>query len=203
MDELRFTRDVASPLSKTALTSAMGAEPARNVSAFRVFRTRLREGFRDYRSPYVSIDVLLTWTTTRFAAVKVRHAPRAAGVSGYTVSKLIRHAINLMTGFSTLPLQIASIAGFVFVLFGMSILAYVSVHYLIYGSAVPGFAFLASIITIFSGAQLFALGIFGEYLAPMHFPIMDRPTYVVGGVVNFGKNAAEQDITSPKEDIRV
>jgi glycosyltransferase involved in cell wall biosynthesis len=175
-----FLRDLASRLTKIALTSAMGAETARNVSAFRVFRTRLREGFRDYRSPYVSIDVLLTWTTSRFTAIKVRHAPRTAGVSGYTLGKLFRHAVNLMTGFSTLPLQIASIAGFVFVLFGLSVLAYVLVHYLIYGSAMPGFAFLASIIAIFSGAQLFALGIIGEYLARMHFRSMDRPPYVIG-----------------------
>jgi undecaprenyl-phosphate 4-deoxy-4-formamido-L-arabinose transferase len=79
-----------------------------------------------------------------------------------------------------LPLQIASIAGFAFVIFGFLILAYVMVNYAIYGSAVPGFAFLASIIAIFSGAQLFALGIFGEYLARMHFRSMDRPAYVIG-----------------------
>jgi undecaprenyl-phosphate 4-deoxy-4-formamido-L-arabinose transferase len=44
---------------------------------------------------------------------------------------------------------------------------------------VQGFPFLASAIAIFSGAQLFALGIIGEYLARMHFRIMDKPTYVV------------------------
>ncbi len=186
-----FLRDLASRMTKMALASAMGAETARNVSAFRVFRTRLREGFREYRSPSVSIDVLLTWTTTRFTAIKVRHAPRAAGVSGYTVGKLIRHAVNLMTGFSTLPLQIASVVGFVFVLFGFSILAYVLVNYLIRGTAVPGFAFLASIVAIFSGAQLFALGIFGEYLARMHFRSMDRPAYVIGETVA----CAESDAT--------
>jgi len=177
-----FLRDIASRLTKIALASTMGAETARNVSAFRVFRTHLREGFREYRSPSVSIDVLLTWTTARFTAIKVRHAPRAAGVSGYTVGKLIRHAINLMTGFSTLPLRIASIVGFVFVLFGVSILLFVLVNYLVHGSAVPGFAFLASIIAIFSGAQMFALGIFGEYLARMHFRSMDRPAYVIGEI---------------------
>ena len=92
-------------------------------------------------------------------------------------------AFDLITGFSTLPLQIASVVGFWFVLFGTSILAYVLIHYFIYGSAVPGFAFLASITVIFSGAQLFALGIFGEYLARMHFRSMDRPTYVIGEMV--------------------
>jgi len=178
-----FLRDMASRLTKLALASTMGAETARNVSAFRVFRTRLREGFHDYRSPHVSIDVLLTWTTSRFTAIKVRHAPRTLGVSGYSVGKLTRHAINLMTGFSTLPLQIASVIGFAFVLFGLLILAFVVINYLVRDDSVPGFAFLASIITIFSGAQMFALGIFGEYLARMHFRSMDRPVYVIGETV--------------------
>lgn len=176
-------RNLASRLTKIALAGAMGAETARNVSAFRVFRTRLRDGFQEYRSPSVSIDVLLTWTTTRFTTLKVRHELRAKGVSGYTTGKLIRHAVNLMTGFSTLPLQIASIVGFVFVLFGLSVLAYVLVNYAIRGAAVPGFTFLASVIAIFSGAQLFALGIFGEYLARMHFRTMDRPPYLIGETV--------------------
>jgi undecaprenyl-phosphate 4-deoxy-4-formamido-L-arabinose transferase len=172
-------RDAASRLTKFALASTMGAETARNVSSFRAFRTRLREGFCDYRSPTVSIDVLLTWTTSRFAVIRVQHAPRSAGVSGYSVGRLIRHAINLITGFSTLPLQISSFIGFILVVFGISILAWVGANFLINGSAVPGFAFLASIIAIFSGAQLFALGVIGEYLARMHFRTMDRPTYLV------------------------
>jgi undecaprenyl-phosphate 4-deoxy-4-formamido-L-arabinose transferase len=174
-----FLRDIASRLTKLALASAMGAETARNVSAFRVFRTRLRDGFQDYRSPHVSIDVLLTWTTTRFTSIKVRHEARTTSASGYTIGKLIRHATNLMTGFSTLPLQIASVIGFAVLLFGILVFVLVLVNYLVRSAAVPGFAFLASIITIFSGAQLFALGIFGEYLARIHFRSMDRPAYVV------------------------
>jgi glycosyltransferase involved in cell wall biosynthesis len=183
-------RDLASRLTKMALASAMGAETARNVSAFRVFRTRLREGFHEYRSPSVSIDVLLTWTTTRFTVIKVHHVPRARGVSGYTPAKLIRHAVNLMTGFSTLPLQIASMAGFACVLFGVTVLAYVLAHYLVHGGSVPGFTFLASVITIFSGAQLFALGVFGEYLARMHFRSMDRPPYLIGEIVTSSASGA-------------
>ncbi|MGD1174050.1 glycosyltransferase family 2 protein [Mycobacterium seoulense] len=178
-----FMRNAASRLTKFALASAMGAETARHVSAFRAFRTRLREGFRDYRSPTVSIDVLLTWATSRFASINVRHVPRSVGVSGYSVPRLVRHAIDLMTGFSTLPLQIASLIGFVLVVFGISILIYVFANFLINGSAVPGFAFLASIIAIFSGAQLFALGVMGEYLARMHFRTMDRPAYLVSETV--------------------
>lgn len=172
-------RDLASKITKLVLQGAMGADTARKVSAFRGFRTRLRDAFEAYRSPTVNIDVLLTWGTTRFASVAVRHDPRNAGASGYTLRKLINHALNMMTGFSTLPLQMASVMGFVFALFGFAVLAYVLGRYLVAGGGVPGFPFLASIIAIFSGAQLFALGIFGEYLARMHFRSMERPPYTV------------------------
>jgi undecaprenyl-phosphate 4-deoxy-4-formamido-L-arabinose transferase len=172
-------RDMASRITKWALQSAMGAETARNVSAMRAFRTELREAFANYRSPTVNLDVLLTWATTRFGAVRVRHEERQVGESGYNLRKLITHAVNMMTGFSTLPLQIASIMGFLFAMFGFLILGYVLVRFLLDGSSVPGFPFLASIIAIFSGVQLFALGIIGEYLARMHFRTMDRPPYLV------------------------
>ncbi|HIE11572.1 MAG TPA: glycosyltransferase [Kiritimatiellae bacterium] len=172
-------RVLASRVTKLALQNAMGAEIARKVSAFRGFRREVAAAFADYRGPFVSVDVLLTWGTTRFTAVPVRHAPRHGGVSNYTFRKLVTHALNMMTGFSVLPLQLASVMGLGFALFGLVVLMYVVARYLVQGGSVPGFSFLASIIAIFSGAQLLGLGIMGEYLARMHFRMMDRPSYVV------------------------
>jgi undecaprenyl-phosphate 4-deoxy-4-formamido-L-arabinose transferase len=172
-------RDLASQITKMALQEAMGAANARHISALRVFRTRLRDAFADYSSPTVSIDVLLTWGTSRFSALQVPHAARKSGISGYTTFKLVTHAFNMITGFSTWPLQVASGLGFLFAFFGLTTLIYVVGRWLFADSAVPGFAFLASIIAIFSGAQLLALGIIGEYLARMHFRMMGRPAYVV------------------------
>lgn len=174
-----FFRDMVSVVTKLALQSAMGAEVARMVSAFRIFRTRLREAFSSYHSPFVNIDVLLTWSSTRFGALRVRHDARQHGKSNYTLAKLARHTLNMVTGFSVVPLQLGSIVGFGFTLFGMLVLAYVLGRYLITGSSIAGFPFLASIIAIFSGAQLFALGIMGEYLARIHFRTMEKPTYAI------------------------
>ncbi|MBL9180385.1 MAG: glycosyltransferase family 2 protein [Verrucomicrobiaceae bacterium] len=172
-------RDMASIITKLALQSAMGSETARMASAWRVFRTQIRDAFAAFHSPFVSIDVLLTWGTTKFAALRLRHDPRMVGKSNYTLPKLIRHAVNMMTGFSVLPLQLASVTGFVFTGFGLLVLVYVLGRYLIEGTTVTGFPFLASIVAIFSGAQLFALGIIGEYLARMHFRSMDKPAYTI------------------------
>ena len=172
-------RNLASRITKTVLRGAMGVETAAKVSAFRGFRTSLRTAFSNYDSPYVSIDVLLTWATGRFAAVDVNHDPRRIGVSNYTPRKLVKHALTMMTGFSTLPLQIASIAGLVSTAIGLLVLTYVLGSALIRGRTVPGFAFLASTVALFSGVQLFALGMIGEYLAGMHFRSMGKPSYVI------------------------
>jgi len=62
---------------------------------------------------------------------------------------------------------------------GVVILIYVLFRYLAVDSPVPGFSFIASIVTIFAGAQLFCLGVIGEYLARMYSRAMEKPAYSV------------------------
>lgn len=172
-------RDMASVLTKIGLRTAMGVEAGRHCSAFRLFRRDLRNAFSHYDGPFVSIDVLLTWGTKRFGAVQVAHDARVSGVSNYSLRKLIHHAVDLITGFSTLPLRIATLIGFLFTMLGGAVLIYVLWRFFASGSSVPGFPFLASIVSIFSGAQLCALGIIGEYLARIHVRSMGLPFAVV------------------------
>lgn len=173
-------RDMASQVTKWVLQGAMGAETARNISAFRAFRAKVREAFIHFNGPYVNLDVLLTWGTRRFTRIEVEHRKRTTGHSNYTLTKLITHTFNMVTGFSTLPLQLASLLGFLLTALGGLLLVYVLVTRLFIANyEVPGFTFTASAITIFAGAQMFMLGIIGEYLARMHFRLMDKPAYVI------------------------
>lgn len=176
-------RNLASWITKLVLQKAMGADTARRVSAFRAFRAHLRRAFERYRSPFVSIDVILTWGTRRFSSVGVEHRPRTIGQSNYSLRALVAHALTIATGFSTVPLRLASLMGFAFTLLGAAVLLLVLVRYFIEGGSVPGFPFLASIIAIFAGAQFLALGIIGEYLARMHVRMMERPTYAIASSV--------------------
>jgi len=172
-------RNLSSLVTRWTLRSTLGSKVPHDFSAFRALRTQTRDAFERYYSPFVSVDVLLTWASTRFALVKVRHDPRQLGASTYTFRRLVSHALVMMTGFSTLPLRFASLAGFGFTLFGIFVLVYVLGRYFMLGGSLPGFPFLASTIAIFSGAQLFALGVIGEYLARVHFRVMDRPVYAI------------------------
>jgi len=172
-------RNLASKITKLALQSIMGVDIARKVSAFRIFRTSLRKAFENYHATNISIDVLLTWATVNFSVVSIKHKPRLSGKSNYSFKMLLNHAINMITGFSVLPLQFASFLGFVFTVFGFGILVYVIGRYFIIGDHVTGFPFLASIVAIFSGVQLFALGIIGEYIAKIYFKTLNHPIYVI------------------------
>lgn len=176
-------RNLSSKVTKIAMAQAADARIARSVSAFRAFRTELRASFAAFHAPYVSLDVLLSWGTTRFATVAVRHDPRTVGTSSYTLRKLVRHALNMLTGFSVWPLRLASITGFLFTLVGIGVLVDVLVTVVVAGRAVPGFAFLASITAIFSGATLFAIGVIGEYLARIFLTVTTQPPYLVRTVV--------------------
>ncbi len=172
-------RRLSSRVTRLVLKEAMGADGAEKVSPYRAFRASLKEGFADVRGPAVNLDVLLSWSTTRYHRVTVQHDQRQFGESNYTAGRLVRHAFNLLTGLSTQPLRIASWTGFAFTTFGIGVFLYVLVRYVETGGVVPGFAFLASIISLFAGAQLFTLGVIGEYLARMYQRMMERPSYVV------------------------
>jgi undecaprenyl-phosphate 4-deoxy-4-formamido-L-arabinose transferase len=171
-------RQIASRITRFVLRRAMQVQAADQVSAFRMIRARICKAFSSYQSPFVSIDVLLSWGSSRFGSVPVAQGTRHSGVSNYTFCKLVTHAVTMVTGFSTWPLRVASLVGFGFTVLGLLALFFVITRYLLDGGSVPGFPFLASAIAIFSGAQLFALGIIGEYLARMHHRMMERPVYV-------------------------
>lgn len=174
-----FWRNITSKLIKVFLQKAMKVPTGQRISAFRAFRTEIREAFANYRGTFVSIDVLLSWGTSRFSAVTVNHSKRQSGSSNYTMKKLINHAFTLITGFSILPLQISSLLGFLSMLFGFLVLVYVVIKYISSGGIVPGFTFLASTLAIFSGVQLFAIGMIGEYLGRLFTRSLDHPTYTI------------------------
>ena len=172
-------RNWFSILTKRILAQVMGIRTIRDIGAFRAFRARLRDAFRDYGNSNVILDVLLSWGTARFTTVIVNENKREVGQSNYNFLKLFRVTMVVLTGFSTVPLRFASMLGFGFTLFGLLVFLYVLAATLLQGS-IPGFPFLASIIALFSGTQLFALGIIGEYLARIFDRSMDRPAYMIG-----------------------
>ncbi|MFZ5820744.1 MAG: glycosyltransferase family 2 protein [Chloroflexota bacterium] len=183
-------KSLASVIVKRAIAYVMGLRTVRDIGAFKAFRSELRKAFDDFHSPDVLVDVLLSWGASRFASVSVDESPRAIGKSNYNLFKLAKVSLLVLTSYTTIPLRFASIVGFLFTIFGLGVLGYVLVTYFSAGS-IPGFPFLASTIIIFSGVQLFALGIIGEYLARVFERTGGKRTYVIGRRTSLGESFGE------------
>ncbi|MBI9034461.1 MAG: glycosyltransferase family 2 protein [Bacteroidales bacterium] len=185
-------RNFSSWLIKRTLAFVMGIKTVKNISSFRIFKSRLRKSFSQYKNPGIIIDVLLSWGTTKFSHIEVNEIPREFGKSNYDFWKLLNQVFLILTGYSTIPLRLATFIGFFFTAFGFAIFIYVVIIYFGYGS-LPGFPFLASIISIFSGTQLFSLGIIGEYVGRVFNRSIDRPPYVIDLKTNSQQFSTSKD----------
>jgi undecaprenyl-phosphate 4-deoxy-4-formamido-L-arabinose transferase len=145
-----YWRIIGSHMTRLILSSAMGINVATNASGFRAFRTRLRDAFAAYNDPFVVIDVLLSWGTTRFAAIPVRQDKRKVAKSNYTIFALVVLAWRVITGYSSWPLRLASLVGFGFTFIGLGVFFHTLIRYLIEGGTVPGVRFLGSLFAIFA-----------------------------------------------------
>lgn len=172
-------RNITSKVLKAMLRIVLGAETASQSSAFRAFPSILRRGFDGFTGAQLSLDVLLSWSAARVTHVPVKHCARRVGKSGYTFGKLMLLSLNMVTGYSTIPLRLASGLGLTTSFLGFLMFLYVVIRHLLQVTYVPGFAFLASEVALFAGLQLFAIGVIGEYVARLHFRTMGKPPYSI------------------------
>jgi undecaprenyl-phosphate 4-deoxy-4-formamido-L-arabinose transferase len=172
-------RNFCSTTAKKCLNKLLGVRVATSITSYKAFRGELRRSFESQSGPVVFIDAILCWGTTRIGTTVVRHEPRENGASGYGLRRLAIHTANMVTSFSQVPLQIASFVGLAAMLLGFVLFLYVLADFAFRGTPVRGFAFLGAALTLFSGVQLFVLGVIGEYLARMHQKLIGMPAYMV------------------------
>ncbi len=188
-----FWRRIAGNGIRRMINSTLKVNEAIEFSSFRAFKTDLRNAFIGELGPGVSVDALLTWGTASFGSIKVEHALRTEGKSNYTLKSLWSFAIDTVTGYSTLPLRIMATIGFLTSVFGLVLMIFFVLVPFLKGISIQGFPFLASTIILFSGIQLITLGVIGEYLARMHFRIMNKPEYVIAQVAEHSGNRNKND----------
>lgn len=104
---------------------------------------------------------------------------RVAGTTKWSFWKLFTYAIEGIVAFSTAPLAIASIAGFLFCLISFIMIIIIIAKTIIFGDPTSGWPSLVCIIFFVSGIQLFCLGIIGEYLSKTYLETKKRPIYIV------------------------
>ncbi|MBD3306597.1 glycosyltransferase [candidate division KSB3 bacterium] len=157
------------------------------LSSFKVISAPLIRTIIDYQGPYPYIDGIILRSTTMIGRQLCRHEERATGRSNYTLVKLLRLWLNMFTGFSILPLRIASIigigmAGVAILLTGFFIISH-QVGGIIFQQPIPpGWASIIVAVTFFAGLQLCVLGMIGEYLGRLFLTVNRSPQFIVRDV---------------------
>jgi glycosyltransferase involved in cell wall biosynthesis len=153
------------------------------LSSFRCVSAFVAKQVVPYAGPYPYIDGLLLQVTQRIGSISVRHEPRRAGTSTYTLRRLMRLWLSAWVNFSVLPLRVATVVGLVIAVSGVLALGWVA--WLWWQNQGPGYGWgwLMAALAIFSGTQLVLLGLIGEYVGRMFLAINQRPQAVVREVV--------------------
>jgi dolichol-phosphate mannosyltransferase len=128
---------------------------------------------------------MVSWIGMRQEALPYERAARFAGETKYPLSKMIRFAIDAVTGFSIRPLRMASYFGICFGLAALLLMAYVFLQYFL-GHTVEGWTSLAVVILAVGSVQLFVAGVMGEYLGRLYMESKGRPLFVIQEVVCSG-----------------
>ena len=115
--------------------------------------------------------------------IEVAHEERSAGESKYSLYKLIRLNFDLVTGFSTVPLQVFSLIGFAISLFSIVFVIYLGIRRLIVGPEAEGLFTLFGIAFFLIGVTLFGIGLLGEYVGRIYQQVRERPRYLIQAVL--------------------
>jgi undecaprenyl-phosphate 4-deoxy-4-formamido-L-arabinose transferase len=166
------------------LTSAIVGVPMHDYGCMlRAYRRHIVDTVVACDEKAAFVPALANSFAKRVAEIPVGHAERAAGDSKYNMLRLATLSLNLITGFSMVPIQALSLVGFgIFFLDALLVLLLVG-HRLIYGPQEEGAVWLLfSILFVFVGFVFVALGLIGEYVGRIYLEVRRRPTYIVRAV---------------------
>ena len=149
------------------------------LSSFKLLNRYLVNEIIQYDLPFPYIDGLILRTTSNIGKIQVMHHHREDGRSNYTLKKLVRLWMNMFTNFSILPLRVAIIMGFLFAMIGIVLGIWTVIEKINNPNLPLGYASIIVAISVFSGTQLIAIGMLGEYLGRMFLSQNKKPQYSI------------------------
>jgi dolichol-phosphate mannosyltransferase len=151
---------------------------AHDSGDFRLMDRRALDALLAMRERSRYLRGMTVWIGFTSAAVSYERDARHAGETKYTLSKMLRFSLDAIASFSHLPLQAATVLGFIF-----SLVAFMAIPVVlllkILGSYLPGFSTITVVILLLGGIQLIAVGIIGEYVGRIYDEVKRRPLYLV------------------------
>ena len=183
---LRNSRDTDSWLRRKLsnayyrlLQKASRTEVLPNVGDFRLLDRKCIDALKSLRETERYTKGMYCWIGFKKKEIPFEPAERAAGESTFSYGKLVNLAMEGITSYTTAPLKISTVIGFIVSLFSFILLLYFLVKALIWGDQVQGFPTLITVILFLGGMQLLSIGIIGEYLGRVFNETKNRPVYIV------------------------
>ena len=146
---------------------------------FRIIDRRVVEVLRRMPESHKFLRGQIAWIGFRQTTIEYDRAERLAGQTGYTFRKMLRLALDGITGFSDLPLKAVTYFGILVTVFAFFMTLYVLYSRYILEDYVQGWSSLMISVLFLGGVQMIAIGIIGEYLSRMNDDVRKRPLYIV------------------------
>lgn len=156
-----------------------------STTVFRIMRKKVAQEVIKLRESQRYVIGLIGWVGFKHTSVPVDHAARQYGQTKYNLLKLIQHAVDTICSFSTYPLKMITRLGFIFMAISLILSCIIIMRHIMYGSDVTGWSSIILSTLFMGGLQLFALGVFGEYMGRSYIELKRRPLYVVSEIINY------------------
>jgi dolichol-phosphate mannosyltransferase len=181
-----FIKRAVSHVGYSVINRLSDVEIPRNTGDFRIMSRRVIEELRRLSESHGFLRGMVAYVGFKQAAVLYNRDARQIGTGNYNrLTGSLRIGINGLVGFSSRPLQVMSIAGFVVATLSFMIGIWYVVQKIAGVDLTPGLPTTVLVISFFSGVQLLALGVVGEYIGRIYDETKRRPMYIVDRKVNF------------------
>jgi glycosyltransferase involved in cell wall biosynthesis len=162
------------------LTRMTSIDIPEDTGDYRVMTRKVAEVLKSMPEQHKFLRGQIAWLGFKQSFVEYDRDARVAGKSGYSYKKLFQLAFDGITGFSDVPLRIATIMGFVVSGISLCLIVYALLSYFIFNHDLPkGWSSLMIAVSFIGGVQLICLGIIGEYIRKLQTDIRKRPLYII------------------------
>lgn len=150
-----------------------------NVQDFRIMRREVVEAILSLKEYNRFSKGIFTWVGFNVKYIEIENVERKHGQAKWNFKNLFRYAIEGITSFTTAPLKVSTIVGFIISLIAMIATIIIILQTLIVGKDVPGYASIITAILFMGGIQLLSIGILSEYISKMYLEIKNRPKFII------------------------
>lgn len=162
------------------------------ASDFRTFRKRVADAILSLPEYYRFSKGIFSWIGFNTYYMPYTAEDRHSGESKWSFFKFFKYALDGIIAFTTLPLKVATVSGFVIFLASILYMLFVILKRLILGVDVPGYATIVVLILFLGGLQLLLLGVVGEYIARTYIQGKNRPVYIEKEVLKAKKMSDDE-----------